>query len=315
MSIAPYIKEIGRGKEGARSLDQAQSYDLMRQVLDGTASDLEIGAFAIAMRIKGESTAELAGFLAAVLERCMAMPVCTAPAVVLPSYNGARKLPNLTPLLAGLLAREGLAVLVHGPLREPGRVGSADIVDALGWPIARSSSDVAAAWAGGQPVFVGIETLCPPLARLLAVRRVIGLRNPGHTVAKLLDPTEGQQGLRVVNHTHPEYNAMLAAFLQHTHAHALLLRGTEGEPVADPRRLPRLDVFIHGRPRPDLSQPAQEGSLSQLPSLPRQIDAASTAHYIRTVLSGEQPPPAPLVQQVRCIVQAVQASQAPAAPI
>ena len=45
MSIAPYIKEIGRGKEGARSLDQAQAYDLMSQVLDGRVTDLEIGAF------------------------------------------------------------------------------------------------------------------------------------------------------------------------------------------------------------------------------------------------------------------------------
>ncbi|HEV7915463.1 MAG TPA: DNA-binding protein YbiB, partial [Albitalea sp.] len=70
MSIAPYIKEIGRGKEGARSLSQPQAYDLMSQVLDGRVTDLEVGAFAIAMRIKGESTEELAGFLDAVQERC-----------------------------------------------------------------------------------------------------------------------------------------------------------------------------------------------------------------------------------------------------
>ena len=55
MSIAAYIKEIGRGKDGARSLDREQADDLMSQVLDGRVSDLEIGAFAIAMRIKGET--------------------------------------------------------------------------------------------------------------------------------------------------------------------------------------------------------------------------------------------------------------------
>ena len=71
MTIAAYIKEIGRGKEGARSLSQPQSYDLMSQVLDGRVTDLEIGAFAIAMRIKGETTEELAGFLDAVQERCI----------------------------------------------------------------------------------------------------------------------------------------------------------------------------------------------------------------------------------------------------
>ncbi len=63
MSIATYIREIGRGKEGARSLTQPQAYDLFCQVLDGHVTDLEIGAFALAMRIKGESIAELAGFL------------------------------------------------------------------------------------------------------------------------------------------------------------------------------------------------------------------------------------------------------------
>ncbi|HJV95485.1 MAG TPA: DNA-binding protein YbiB, partial [Albitalea sp.] len=121
MSITAYIKEIGRGKEGARSLSQPQAYDLISQVLDGRVTDLEIGAFAMAMRIKGESTAELTGFLDAVQERCIPLHP-SAPMVVLPSYNGARKLPNLTTLLALLLAQEGVPVLVHGPARDPGRV-------------------------------------------------------------------------------------------------------------------------------------------------------------------------------------------------
>ena len=99
MSIAPYIKEIGRGKEGARSLTAEQAHELMSQVLDGQASDLEIGAFAIAMRIKGESIEELAGFLRSAHERCIPLHP-TQPSLVLPSYNGARKLPNLTALLA-----------------------------------------------------------------------------------------------------------------------------------------------------------------------------------------------------------------------
>ena len=54
MTIAPYLKNIGRGKDGARALDQPQACDLMSRVLDGEVSDLEVGAFAMAMRIKGE---------------------------------------------------------------------------------------------------------------------------------------------------------------------------------------------------------------------------------------------------------------------
>ena len=306
MSIAAYIKEIGRGKEGARSLNPEQAYDLMCQVLDGQVSDLEVGAFAMAMRIKGESVDELCGFVQATRERCLVLQP-PAGAVVLPSYNGARKLPNLTALLALLLARHGVSVLVHGPLDEPLRTSTASVFHALGFNAARDEAEAHAAWSRGEPVLMATESLCPTLARLLAVRRVIGLRNPGHTVAKLLDPTPLQTALRVVNHTHPEYAAALTGFLQQTRASAMLLRGTEGEPVADPRRLPRLDVFTHGVLRPELSLPAKEGVLTELPLLPRAIDDATTAVYIQSVVSGQTPAPAPLTQQVDCIRAALAA--------
>ena len=52
MGISAYIKEIGRGKDGARALTREHAADLMGQVLDGQVSDLEIGAFCLAMRIK-----------------------------------------------------------------------------------------------------------------------------------------------------------------------------------------------------------------------------------------------------------------------
>ena len=104
MGIAAYIKEIGRGHEGARSLDTERAQDLMAQVLDGKVTDLEIGAFALAMRIKGETLDELVGFAQAVHARTLEIR-SDRPVVVIPSYNGARKLPNLTPLLAMRLAQ------------------------------------------------------------------------------------------------------------------------------------------------------------------------------------------------------------------
>jgi anthranilate phosphoribosyltransferase len=229
---------------------------------------------------------------------------------VLPSYNGARKLPNLTALLALMLAQEGVPVLVHGMPDDPARVTTADIFGALGLPLARNAEDAAQAWQRREPVFMRTDVLCPPLATLLNARWVIGLRNSGHTVAKLLDPFAAGSALRVVNYTHPEYAHMLGEFLPHTQANALLMRGTEGEPVADPRRQPRLDVFIGGTLRPDLSVAAVEGSLRELPVLPRTCDAATTAHYIQSVLSGEKPAPAPLVQQVSALCAALGAQGA-----
>ena len=307
MSIAAYIKEIGRGKEGARSLTRAQAYDLMSQVLDGKVTDLEIGAFALSMRIKGESVEELAGFHDATRERCVAFAP-SRPYVLLPSYNGSRKLPNLTPLLALLLAQEDVPVLVHGPAHDRARVTTADIFRDLGLPAARDASEVENAWSRHEPAFMRTDVLCPELARLLDVRWVVGLRNSGHTVAKVLDPFAGAPSLRVMNYTHPEYATLLASFAQAVGANAMLMRGTEGEPVADARRMPRLDVYVHGALRADLSSPAHEGVLSELPVLPRDQKAAGTAMYIQSVVSGEKPAPTPLLQQVDALGRALAAA-------
>ena len=63
MAIGMYLREIGRGKDGARGLSRAQATDLWGQLLDGAVSDLEVGAFCLAMRVKGETPEEMAGFL------------------------------------------------------------------------------------------------------------------------------------------------------------------------------------------------------------------------------------------------------------
>ncbi|CAH0353016.1 DNA-binding protein YbiB [Aquabacterium sp. CECT 9606] len=308
MSISAYIKVIGRGKDGARPLTAEQAHDLMSQVLAGQVTDLEVGAFCLAMRIKGEELNELDGFVRATLAHCLPIPSAPSGVVLLPSYNGARKLPNLTPLLALQLARQGVAVLVHGPRHDPTRVTTAQVFDALGLPTAASTQDVQDAWQAGRPAFMDIATLCPPLARLLDVRWTIGLRNPGHTVAKLLDPIVAEAGsrtMRVVNHTHPEYAISLNAYLKHAQANALLMRGTEGEPVADPRRQPRFDVFIKGLRDEGLSRAPVDGVLTELPELPNGFAADTTARYIHELMSGQQPLPSAISAQVNCLVQAL----------
>jgi len=75
--------------------------------------------------------------------------------------------------------------------------------------------------------------------------------------------------------------------------------------VADPRRLPRIDTWLGGAQRPELSAPAQEGVLSELPLLPRATDAASTAVYVQEVLSGSRPAPAPLTRQIALVAATV----------
>jgi anthranilate phosphoribosyltransferase len=298
MAISHYIKEIGRGKDGARPLTREQATDLLGQVLDGTVTDLEVGAFCLAMRIKGETPEEMAGFLDAVRSRMNLIPDGGAPVVVLPSYNGARKLPLLTPLLAMLLAREGMAVLIHGTPTENSRVFVSEVLEAINIRAQAAIKSIAL----GEIAYVPTEVLCPALKRLLDVRRVVGLRNPAHSLVKLMNPCEGK-ALIVSSYTHPEYAVSMAQTFELTGTNALLLRGTEGEVVADARRVPQMEAFINGQRQ--LLQEAQVGTLKDLPDLPKTTDAATTATYIQSVLDGQHAVPASIAMQVEHILRLV----------
>lgn len=301
MGISQYIKEIGRGQRGARPLDRAQATDLMSQVLDGTVTDLELGAFCIAMRIKGETPDEMAGFLDAAQARMNLVPAGGRPLVVLPTYNGARRLPVLTALLALLVARRGLPVLMHGSATEDSRVTVPDVLAALDRPVLAAIRPL----ADGEVAYAPLELLSPQLKRLLDVRRAVGLRNSGHSMVKLMNPSAGPAVI-VSSYTHREYAESMAAVFQLREATALLLRGTEGEAVADARRLPQMDGFMRGR---HVSlELGQKGTLTDLPDLPKDIGAATTAAYIRDVLDERRPVPASMAQQVEHILRLADAA-------
>ena len=297
MGISQYLREIGRGKQGARPLAREQAADLFAQVLDGAVSDLEIGAFCIAMRVKGETPEEMCGFLDAAHARLNRVRAASGkPVVVLPSYNGARRLPALTPLLAGLVARRGLPVLIHGTATESSRVFVRDVLQALDI----QAADQAPVLRDGQVAFVPTEVLCPGLKRLLDARRLIGLRNSGHSLVKLMNPVDGPAVI-VSSYTHPEYAVSMGAVFELMGATALLLRGTEGEVVADARRLPQMDGFERGV-RVAL-QEGRRGTLTELPGLPKEVDPETTAAYIRDVLQGRKPIPESMVLQVEHILR------------
>jgi anthranilate phosphoribosyltransferase len=296
VGISAYLKEIGRGKDGARALTREQAADLFGQLLDGAVSELEVGAFCIAMRVKGETADEMCGFLDATQARLAHVRTASGrPLVVLPSYNGARRLPLLTPLLAALVAREGLPVLIHGTPTESARVFVQDVLAAMDVPPVTAPPVI----EDGRFAFVPTAVLCPGLQRLLDARRVIGLRNSAHSLVKLMNPCAGPAVI-VSSYTHPEYAVSMAAVFERMGATALLLRGTEGEVVADARRLPQMDGFVRGERR--ALEEGRKGTLTELPGLPSSIDPASTAAYTADVLAGRQPVPEAIARQVEHIL-------------
>ncbi|MEI7292052.1 DNA-binding protein YbiB [Paraburkholderia tropica] len=304
-SCARFIKEIGRGPHGARSLSSEDTHALYAAMLDGRVPELELGAVLLAYRLKGETADELAAMLSAAHASFapIAVPAGDYRAVSIPSYNGARKQPNLVPLLALLLARDGVPVLVHGVQTDPGRVTSAEIFAALNLPNARDHADIEAQLADKRVAFASIETLAPQLARLLSLRRRMGVRNSTHTLVKLLQPF-AQPGLRLVNYTHPPYRESLSAlFAAHPEAAvggALLARGTEGEAVADTRRQVQVD-WLHDGVCDTLIEPERSSPDAPEVDLPEGRDAPTTAAWIADVLRGEVPVPDAIARQVETI--------------
>jgi anthranilate phosphoribosyltransferase len=215
--------------------------------------------------------------------------------IVLPSYNGARKLPVLTPLLALLLAREGLPVLLHGMRTEARRTLASDVLLALGVPALTAPEKIAT----GSVAHIETGYLHAALARLLKVREVVGLRNAGHSIVKLMNPCAGP-AVVVTSYTHPEYYDMLQATFGALHMTALLSRGLEGEVATDPRRTPRYDAFVAGVHQ--LLQEQQPGTAADVPGLPTEIDIDTTARYTQDVLDGRLPVPPALAQQVEHIL-------------
>ena len=314
---APFIKEIGRGKHGARSMTRADAAALYAAMLDGRVSDLELGGILLSMRIKGESVEEIAGFLesaeASFAPLHAPAAATTYAPVIIPSYNGARKMANLTALLALLLARAGAPVLVHGVTSDPGRVTTAEVFAALGLVPAASPEQAEADFARGLPSFMTIDALAPKMAHLLSLRRILGVRNSTHTLVKIMQPFAGP-ALRLVSYTHPEYLEMLGEYFTtlapQQRGDAFLMRGTEGETVANANKAQQIDWF-HDFERSVLVE--KQTLVHALPVLPAERDAATTAAWIQEVLAGRIAVPESIADQVAQCLAVAKAIRAKAA--
>jgi len=295
MGIAHFIREIGRGKQGARNLTREQACEVMTQVLLGSVEPVALGAFCIAMRIKGETPEEMLGFLDAAHAQLQVFTNTELqPVVVLPSYNGSRRLPLLTPLLAKLLANRGHSVLIHGTHTEDTRVSTQSVLSAMGIEPTTTTRAI----AKGEVVFAPTRLLCEGMWSLLQVRRQTGLRNSAHSMVKLMNPVVGSS-IQVASYTHPEYALSMQATLEGLKANALLLRGTEGEPVADPRKMPNMRGIIEGQTFAQLT--IAPDTVHETIDMPMGMNAIQTAEFIDAMIQGSKPVPPPIEAQAELI--------------
>jgi anthranilate phosphoribosyltransferase len=303
MSLAHHLKAIlcgnaGDGSDaGGGDLSEHDARQLFGAMLDGGVPELELGALLVALQMKPATLAEMAGYAGALNKRLFRLlpPRARALPVVLPSYGGARDQPNLLPLLALLLQRFGVPVLIHGMLNGDGGIASAYVFRELGVMPSATLAQAQDGLSGAGIAFVPTAVLAPGLAELLVLRGRLGVRSPAHTVARLLDPFEGDS-LRVVGVERDAGLAPMREFLLAAGAHALLLRGAQGEPYADPLSRPRIEHLCEGAAR--VLFEAEAASLKKIITLPEHANAAATAAWIRRALAGETPLPLPIVNQL-----------------
>lgn len=302
MDYRKIIKEVGRGKNHARDLDQETAHALYTHMLNGDVPELELGGILIALRIKGEGEAEMRGFYDAMQAKTMRLtpPVTKPMPIVIPSYNGARKQANLTPLLAILLNKLGFPVVVHGVSDDPTRVLTETIFALLGIEPTLHAGQAQAKLDGHQPVYIPVRALCPPLEKQLEMRWRMGVRNSAHTLAKLATPFSEDAALRLSSVSHPEYVTRVGKFFEDIGGRALLMHGTEGEVYANPQRCPQIMLIDSAGSRAVL----ERGEENRDVALPKAKDPHTTAHWIVECLAGNAPVPHAIRLQMACCLLA-----------
>ncbi|EIB99450.1 DNA-binding protein YbiB [Pantoea sp. Sc1] len=303
MELNKIIKEIGRGKNHARDIDFESAVALYSAMLEGEVPDLELGGILIALRIKGEGEAEMRGFYQAMQAQMMPLraPENRPMPIVIPSYNGARRQGNLTPLLALLLVKIGFPVLVHGVSDDATRITSEAVFAALGIAPVTTAEAAQARLDQGELAFITIDHLCPPMAKQLSLRWRMGVRNSAHTLAKLATPFAERAALRLSSVSHPEYVPRVAKFFSDIDAPALLLNGTEGEVYANPQRCPAISMIQGAGAETEVWVERQPEVAVELPA---DKTAEVTARWIEEVLNQQRPLPASLRLQIACCLRA-----------
>ncbi|MFC3612891.1 glycosyl transferase family protein [Lutimaribacter marinistellae] len=204
MSLAEYVRILGRGPGRSRSLTRGEAQESMRLILSGHAAPEAIGALLMLLRMKGETAAEIAGFADSAAAVSPALPAIDLD---WPSYAAGRTRGQPWFLLsAKLVAQAGHRVLLHGWNGGDPKV-RAGLADA-GIGFAKSVDETAHLLDRDGIAYLPLEYLHPRLFRLLNLRDVLGLRSCINTVCRMLNPARA--GASVQGVFHPSYRLLQA---------------------------------------------------------------------------------------------------------
>ncbi|CAJ1003733.1 MULTISPECIES: anthranilate phosphoribosyltransferase [Brevibacillus] len=260
------LKEVGRGKRGAKDLTYEQATIAAEMFLNGSATPAQMGAFLMAERIKSESLDELAAFVE-VLRRTMS-PVsfpdsldCAGP------YDGRRKSFMATLPAAFVLAACGQRVTLHGSPSLPPKWGITltDVLKTAGVSVdaADRQALLSAAERSGV-LIVPTETWCPALHKLRPLRLELGVRTLFNTVEKLLRPADSPSMAIGIFHG-TVFEKVAELLLRLGVERGIVVQGMEGSEDVSAAKPSRALIVENGSCRPFVVDPASLGLQAEAP--------------------------------------------------
>jgi len=233
--FAQYVRILGKGRKGTRSLNYQEALAAMTMVLNDQCEDVQLGAFMMLLRVKEESGEELAGFTQAAKNYIHKNnPHNVQADLDWSSYAGKRRHLPWYVLASLTLADNGYRVFMHGADgHTQGRVYTRQALAELGIQPATNWQTVEHQLDDTNFSFMGMESLCPPLQDIIDLRSTFGLRSPVHSFARLLNPLDCQFVTQGV--FHPGYgpsHQQSAKLLNY--ARLSILKGEGGECECNP---------------------------------------------------------------------------------
>lgn len=234
MDFSFYTATIGRGPTLSRPLTRAEAADAMELILSGNVEPIQLGGFLLVLRQRGETAAELAGFVDTVRSSLVTANVSVTPDIDWPSYADHHRQQPWFILSALLLAGDGIKVLMHGiDGAADGCAPTRPALDALGVRRCRSLAEASMQLAGQNFAYVGLEDIAPAAERLFHYKPLLGVRSVANTFVRDLNPLGA--GLTLVGIVHAAYRGLHQETLGLLgQANAAVFKGVGGEAQRNP---------------------------------------------------------------------------------
>jgi anthranilate phosphoribosyltransferase len=171
-----------------RTLTIDEAHAAMGSVMDGEATSAQLAAFLVALRMRGETTAELAGFAGAMRERVLRVSAPTGAIDLVGTGGDHSGTFNISTTAALVVAAAGVPVAKHGNRAITSRSGSADVLDALGVRTDHDDFSAAEALRIDGFAFLFAPAFHPAMKFAGPTRKEIGVRTAFNLLGPLTNP-------------------------------------------------------------------------------------------------------------------------------